>query len=116
MKLFADDTSIVKGGLDEDELLSSMDDTQSLLLEWFCANELSVNLDKTAKMLFTHRTTTLVNPESVRFLGVTLDPALSWEGHIDYLAKKISKNIFLIRNLVNLLPGDILRMAYFPYN
>lgn len=48
---------------------------------------------------------------SVKFLGITLDPILTWNCHIDSLSTKLSKNIYLLRKLVSRVPSKILRNA-----
>lgn len=50
---------------------------------------------------------------SVKFLGVFLDPRLTWESHADYLSAVISKNTYLIRSLKNLVSNDVLISAYY---
>lgn len=110
--LFADDTLTLGYGSDEIQLQRSLEDAQLGLLQWFAANDLDANMDKTAKIMFSHRKLTFNNPGNLKYLGVVLDPALSWESHVDYLAKKIAKHSFLIRKLVKVVDRDVLRVAY----
>lgn len=112
--LFADDTAIVKSHLDEDALVECLGGWRSRLAEWFCANDLSLNLDKTSEIFFTHRNTEVQNSHvCVKYLGVTLDSALNWEGHVDALTGKIAKNIYLLRQLAKILPIGAVLTAYF---
>lgn len=110
--LFADDTAIVGVSKNEDELVSLLGVAESSVTEWFHSNKLSINVNKTSRIMFTHRRVDFPNPPSVKYLGVELDPALSWEGHVDCLAKRIAKNIYLIRKLSVLIPADVLVTAY----
>ena len=71
--------------------------------EWFIANKLSLNLDKTNYILFkSHRksppkekldiiinNTPLTQVGSSRFLGVNIDQHLTWKDHINEITKKI---------------------------
>lgn len=67
----------------------------------------------TAKLIFSHRKINcLINPDSVKFLGVMVDPKLSWEQHINYICGKLAKNLFVLRNLSNLVNVNVLLLAY----
>ncbi|CAH2006449.1 unnamed protein product [Acanthoscelides obtectus] len=48
-----------------------------------------------------------------KFLGVTLDPRLQWGLHIDSVAGKATKGIYVPRCLSSCVSVAILRMAYF---
>lgn len=111
--LFADDTAMIGRAHDEPSLVGLMGGAESGLLNWFAANDLNYNLEKTSKIFFTHKNVDYLNPSSIKYLGVHFDPSLSWEGHVDYITKKISSNIFLIRKLAPLLAVDILKVVYF---
>lgn len=85
--LFADDAALVGCDSEEGRLADLLGGAQSKLTDWFCASDLSVNNSKTCRMFFTHRQTDFVNLATVRYLGVSFDPTLSWEDHVDCLAK-----------------------------
>lgn len=112
--LFADDAATVGSESEETRLVDLMGDAESSLRQWLCANDLSMNANKTSKLFFTHRQveSSEVSP-TAKYLGVVLDSKLSWEGHVDCLAKKIAKNIYLIRKLSGLLPADVMLMTYY---
>ena len=44
-----------------------------------------------------------------------IDSTLTWEKHIDYLSGKLSKIIFLIRNLTNCVSQKTLIVAYYSF-
>lgn len=111
--LFADDTAIVSSHSDGAALAGLLGGAESSLLKWIGANDLSVNLDKTSKIVFSHRKIDGECANTVKYLGVSFDSALSWEGHVDSLTKKISKNYYLIRKLTPLVSIDLLLTAYF---
>ena len=90
-----------------------MNATLLVAQEWFTANQLSLNKSKTETMVFSLRNIPeLANKDSVKFLGVYLDKKLSWEQHIHFVCKKISVNIYLLRNLANDVSQKTLITAY----
>lgn len=111
--LFADDTSLTRTNNNIDELLNDTMNMQSMIQKWFVSNQLNLNVTKSETIVFSLRNTrTDDNPQSVKFLGVYLDPKLSWEQHIIRTCKKISKNIYLLRSLANRLSRNILITTY----
>lgn len=42
--LFADDTTVVKGGRDHDDLEQTSEDAQQWVSDWFSAKQLNLNL------------------------------------------------------------------------
>ena len=46
------------------------------------------------------------------FLGVTLDPCLSWKAHINNLSLKVSRNCGVLNKLKHFLPKDVLILLY----
>jgi len=78
------------------------------LSEWFKANTLSLNIDKTSYMLFCASDARCVpqhsfelfiesfkvkRVESCKFLGVYLDEKMTWKTHIEQITSKMSKTI-----------------------
>lgn len=111
--LFADDTTIAIKDDCMDDLLVRMQGAQSEAEKWFAANMLCLNNNKTKQMIFTHRDITgFENQESFKFLGINLDQKLTWERHCEVVSKKISSNVFVLRNLKSLVTCDILLMAF----
>lgn len=47
------------------------------------------------------------------FLGVTLDHAMLWDKHIDTVASKLCRNIYLLRYLASSLSQTALISAYY---
>ena len=51
--------------------------------------------------------------QHVRFLGLILDPHLTFKAHITTLAKKLSQGLFNLRRVKNMLPERAKRALYF---
>lgn len=50
---------------------------------------------------------------SCKFLGINIDTKFSWDVHIDYVCKKISPSLFLLRRLNSYLNTDMLIKVYY---
>ena len=96
------------------------------VVEWFNANELIINYDKTSVLYFHNKTNpcnindvqifinniNLNVSSSVKFLGILLDDTLSFQDHRLYITNKISKNIGVLCKLRVFLPEKVLFMLY----
>jgi hypothetical protein len=110
--LFADDTAVVSV---DDDLLgvkNNMRTVHSEARDWFTANKLSLNDAKTQQIVFTYRNHDFANPTCVRYLGICLDPHLTWSSHVDSLVGKLASDLFLLRSLKHMVPGSVLLTAY----
>lgn len=107
---FADDTTILVKDREMKTVYEKITAAQESALTWFGKNGLSLNETKTKTILFSHKT--IEQQESSIFLGFCLDPILSWEHHVEFIAAKLSKSIFVIRSLRNELPRQSLLTAY----
>lgn len=93
-RLFADDTAIFYPSLDPSAIIPSMNSDLLILMRFFDSNLLSLNLMKTKYMLF-HSPRKKVNFDinlrigqteiervyNFKYLGLVLDPSLSWGIH-----------------------------------
>jgi len=50
---------------------------------------------------------------SAKFLGVLVDPRLTWNDHIDYVAAQLSLVLYLLRRLAVNISAGVLRVVYF---
>ena len=48
-------------------------------------------------------------------LGVIIDHKLNWCTHVGEICKKVSRVIYLLRNLEKAVPSHYLRIAYFAF-
>ena len=99
--LFADDTTIFNSHSSSKYLQYMMEHDLNLMTNWFCANKLSLNLDKTIVIQFWNNKTNFqlhVNNFNIpivsntKFLGVHLDNQITWTVHINGLLEKIHLN------------------------
>lgn len=115
--LFADDTTSLQHYHPHEPIQGIISNMQLGIQNWFLANKLSLNNTKTQHINFSLRN---VLPDlpldgSVKFLGVYLDPGLTWSEHITQLASKLSRITFLIRSLARSVSRETLMLAYHGY-
>ena len=106
--LFADDTNLCCTGDNLDLLMDRINVEMTNVYAWVKANTLYLNVDKTNFMLFTpkHRSRSIKDTlidnckinevKETKFLGVTIDDALKWTSHLEYISGKITKGIGVI--------------------
>ena len=107
-RMFADDTNISVTGTCFKDVQASVNSKLEIVKEWLTANKLSINVTKTEYMLIAskHKIANLVNPLNIKLgdetinrvtasksLGMYLDEDLSWNEHVDYIARKISSAV-----------------------
>ena len=109
---YADDTTLLSSSKDISNLMHMRDEMQSMAKEYFNNNKLSLNTEKTQHLIFNLNTHIQYNENPVKCLGVFLDCKLTWEPHINYVSKKLSSCVYLLRNLTNLINPDIVVHAY----
>lgn len=112
--LFADDTTVSLSADALDEGLRSARLARERAEDWFCSNRLLLNAEKTRMVVFSLRELLdTPNVPAVTFLGVTLDPKLQWCEHVDALAGKLTRSIYLLRHLSRCVSAGVIRTAYF---
>lgn len=126
VKLFADDTNLFIFGKSFQEISATTNNLLRNLNEWFVANKLSLNIEKTSYSSFSNRmpqhdinlsinTTEIKRCEHVKYLGVWIDQNLTWKQHIDHIYSKIVKFVGIFYKLAYKLPDDCLKMLYFAF-
>ena len=110
--MFADDTNLFFNHKDIKHLFTVVNNELVNIKDWFTANKLSLNVEKT-KYPFFHKPSKkdalplrlpklIINnyeiqrEESIKFLGVLLDQHLTWKEHIKLTENKIAKNIGIL--------------------
>jgi len=75
------------------------------VINWLNSNFIFLNYSKTKVMLTgTHQR--LASVDSFKYLGVVLDPYLSWNDHIDYIGRKISARLGMLRKARKVIPRE----------
>ena len=99
--------------------------------EWFQANKLSLNKDKTRFTLF-HKLQDRDNlplqlpvlkinnyeikrSTSIKFLGIMVDEHLNWKDHINVIENKLSKNLVLLHKAKQFLNAKAMKSLYFSF-
>lgn len=114
--LFADDTSLYHSDKDLLNLNTVMTESLNNATLWFQANGFSLNLSKTQKILFSLKDTMNTQFQTnVKLLGLILDPKVSWDSQIEHLCARLSRVIYLLRQLKSLVSKSYLRMSYFAF-
>ena len=122
--LFADDTNIYYVANDLKNLERNMNKELQKLYEWLRINRLTLNISKTNFIIF-HAinkpkvpVTILINKiaieetKYVKYLGILIDPQLSFKFHIDELSKKVSRSIGILFKLIHFVTIKILLNIY----
>jgi len=109
---YADDTTFSVMGVDRQRLHCTTQEILSSIEEWCEQNNLQLNKKKTNQVLFSVKPTP-AKASGVNFLGVWIDPQLSWSEHCEQLAKKLCKIIFLMRRLAEMVSRDVLLKVYY---
>ncbi len=130
---FADDTTLFISKPDLNSLFAEVNLEINRLYNWFCANKLSLNANKTKYIVIkpphkrcdcTHMSVKIDGAEltridndcdetSTKFLGIYIDDSLSWKSHIANVNSKISRAIFSIKQVKKFLPYESLRTLYY---
>ena len=122
--LFTDDTTIFNSHKSSQFLKYTVEHDLNLLIEWFKANKMSLNLSKTIIMKFRSSNTSFdINVDQnpiplvphTKYLGAHLDSELSWHIHLNNLIGKIQANKYLLSMGRNLLDTHSLKNIYYAY-
>ena len=130
---FADDTTIFSSHSDIFTLFERVNKHTNDLFTWFCANRLSLNAGKTKYIIIKPRQKQCnlsglkicinnipltrigkgCEEEATKFLGILIDENLSWKQHIAFLNNKISRTLFIIKQVKHFLPCESLKTLYY---
>ena len=128
LTLFADDTTIACCHTDHVSLISNANEILSSINDWTINNRLSLNIPKTAAILFTNRLNVIdeslelnisgVNVNFVdafKFLGIQLDSKLNFKPHIDFICSKLSKSTGMLFRVSKIVPQSIMIKLYYAF-
>ena len=123
--LFADDTTIFYSHTNFTYLEWCIQQDLQSLADWFRANRLTLNLDKSVYMLFSknkqHNTkgniafdnVSIPDVQSTKFLGVIIDEDLNWNDHYKNILLKIKRNLNSIRNSRKFVNRNTAKLIYY---
>jgi hypothetical protein len=125
--MYADDTSVLITAKNEAELKDKVKPLLASMMEWFSANGLALNMEKTGIMKFTprnslntafqivHQDKLLSEINHTKFLGLELDKNINWKNHVQKILPKLSSACYLIRRMSPFCNLTTLKMIYFAY-
>ena len=124
--LFADDTTVYKSHRNLNYLKFCIETDLKLLNDWFKANKLTLNVNKSVCMVFANSKKNITVDicidnipikcvENNKFLGVWVDNKLNWHTHVNKLTLKLKRNIHLLRTGRNMLDVSTKRILYFAH-
>ena len=126
IQLYADDTLLFYSSNSVTDIESCLTRNLSSIRSWLDSNYLSLNYLKTKSMLVgTHQRLakvemfcvkaserTLSRVFKFKYLGVVLDPTLSWNDHIDHISSKISSRLGMLRKARKVIPREACVILY----
>ena len=123
--LFADDTNIFYSHKDINTLIITVNLELAKLSCWFKCNKLSLNIRKTNYIYFKNLHSKdvlhndisidgmiIVEKNSTKFLGITIDSSLTWGSHIDNICILASRAVGILYKMKYCLPKKSLFMLY----
>ena len=124
--LFADDTTLLHSHKNLRYLIWTVEEDLSSLMDWFKANKLTLNLDKTVCVLFNSKSKTeeltlnigtykLHSSETVKFLGVWIDNKMTWNKHMSTLIVTLKQNMQLLKLSNKFLNKDTKKLIYYAH-
>ena len=141
--LFADDTTLLASGDNIEELILHVNMEFKKIVTFFRSNMLSLHPEKTQFILFSNsnvakgkeiklnidmnneneknpnlikeikRVTSNSDFPAVKFLGVLFDPDLNFKMQIRNISSKISKSLYILRRVKNILSEKALKTLYY---
>ena len=123
---FADDTTVFLSSKCINDLYKNMNSDLDDLTNWFKANRLALNVNKSNCMLFqpNGNQNTLGNTLNIgvdpiehklycKFLGIFIDNQLRWNNHLSHVSAKLSRSVYILKTVKHILPLTLLRSLYY---
>ena len=126
MVLFADDSNLLLKGKKPEDIANLANGELDKIQDWFAANKLLLNADKTKLIVFSSRKCR-ARPTDVRlqlngsiikqvehetFLGLELDETLKWYPHTEKVANCVSKKIGMMSRIKKMVSPRTLKLLY----
>jgi hypothetical protein len=125
--MYADDTSVLITQKNEADLQDKVKLVLASMMEWFSANGLVLNMEKTNIMKSTpsnrlnmafqiiHQDKLLTEINHTKLLGMELNKNINWKSHIQKLLPKLGSACYLIRRMSPFCNLSTIKMIYFAY-
>ena len=122
---FADDTTLYLGHSNPEELKKMIEQYLQVLQDWFRANKLTLNVEKSVCLIFNDNVCKKVNmsltlsgksipiEKETKFLGVWLDKDLKWERQITEITNRVKLRQGLLKRGVNFLTKHAKKVLFF---
>ena len=124
--MFADDSSISKTHENIKYIFETLSKELTIVIDWFRANKLSLNLNKTNYIVFKPKSMQIdldgleisfgneiiERVDVTKFLGLLVDMNLNWNQHMSKTQTKLSQSLYLLRNFKNTIPLWAMRNVY----
>lgn len=127
---YADDTSFVVKDKNINNLIAATNQLLSEVNMYFKSKKLQLNADKTSLIGFQLQAANnnifenlvvecdgvqIKFDEHTKLLGAIIDRNFKWQQHIDQICKKLSKLVYVLRNLSKVVTVDVLKAVYFAH-
>ena len=109
--LYSDDTTLTTVAETQLELEIASQANFKSARAWFENNNLTLNTNKTETINFEMDRWKTAG-DGARFLGVFIDPRLTWETHINQLRKKLAKTAYCIRRTAQVAGREAALISY----
>ena len=121
---FADDTTILFGHQNENYLKYCVERELAILGDWFRANKLTLNVDKSVFLMFNRKGQGHINQlklgdslihrvSTTKFLGVWVDDQLNWKTHLNKLLSKLKCGLGMLQRSKELLSHRAKKLLYY---
>ena len=123
---FADDTNLLRISNSPQQLQKHLNIDLKCLYKWLFANKISLNCSKTEMIIFKKPSDKinfkfriklnghlLLPSDSIKYLGVLLDPTLNWKLHCDVLSKKLHRANGMLMKIRHYVCKKELKSIYF---
>jgi hypothetical protein len=123
---YADDTTLSFSSNDSSQLEIQIHENLNNCVQFFNEHNLITNFEKSTYINFSTLVKShldlptvmidnfiLKEVKSTKFLGLIVDNKLKWTDHINYISSKISKNIYILRNISRYCTSEVKLIAYY---
>ena len=124
---FADDTTLYLGHPDPILLKNMIEHDLRVLQDWFRANKLTLNVEKSVCLIFNDKYCRKENINMIltlsgknipvqtetKFLGVWIDKDLKWDRHVNEITTRVNLRQCLLRRGVNFLTRHAKKILFF---